>query len=66
MNNEDQKPRTSGRGAVTPYEIQKEAWEAFERWCREYDPDGNMDFLDLAEAYDKFAVSFPRSERKSR
>lgn len=33
-------------------QIAAEAWERFERWCREYDPEGNMDTIDLAEAYD--------------
>ena len=33
-------------------QIAAEAWERFERRCRKYDPEGNMDTLDLAEAYD--------------
>lgn len=33
-------------------QIAAEAWAAFDRWCKKYDPEGNMDTLDLAEAYD--------------
>jgi hypothetical protein len=42
-------------------QIQNEAWEAFERWCQEYDPEGNMYFVDLAEAYHWLAVSAPKT-----
>lgn len=44
---------------LTGNDIAKEAWEAFERWCKEYDPEGNMDTLGLAEAYDQFSVKPP-------
>lgn len=33
-------------------EITAEAWKRFEEWCRKHDPEGNMDTLDLANAYD--------------
>ena len=36
----------------TGEQIAAEAWKRFEEWCRKYDPEGNMDTLDLANAYD--------------
>ena len=32
-----------------------EAWRVFERWRAEHDPDGEMDMLDAAAAYSKWA-----------
>lgn len=32
-------------------QITAEAWEAFEKFCRAYDPEGNMETVDLVEAY---------------
>lgn len=31
--------------------LQVEAWAAFDRWCQEFDPEGNMETLDLVNAY---------------
>jgi hypothetical protein len=31
-----------------------DAWEAFDRWCRKHDPDGDMDPVEQAEAYAKW------------
>lgn len=33
------------------FEIVEEAGRAFQRWCTEHDPDGNMDLLDQIDAY---------------
>jgi hypothetical protein len=32
-----------------------EAFRAFERWCRDHDPEGNMDVFDAAVAYNEWA-----------
>lgn len=32
-----------------------EAYRAFERWCREHDPDGNMDVVNQAMAYSEWS-----------
>lgn len=32
-------------------QITAEAWEAFDKFCRAYDPEGNMETADLVEAY---------------
>ena len=34
-------------------QISREAWDAFDKWCREYDPEGNMDTIDLVAAYEE-------------
>lgn len=33
------------------YQIQDEAYRAFERWRADHDPDGEMEILDAATAY---------------
>lgn len=32
-----------------------EAYRAFDRWCQEHDPDGNMDLVEQAAAYSEWA-----------
>lgn len=32
-------------------QIAQEAWDTFDKWCSEYDPEGNMDTIDLVAAY---------------
>jgi len=32
-------------------QITKEAWDAFDRFCKEIDPDGEIDILDKVELY---------------
>lgn len=32
-----------------------EAFRCFERWCREHDPDGDMELLDQVVAYSAWA-----------
>lgn len=39
------------------FEIQAEAYRAFDRWRAEHDPDGTMDVLEAAIAYYLWAAS---------
>lgn len=42
---------------MTPAEIIVfEAMDAFNKWVREHDPDGDMDILQQAEAYGKWCA----------
>lgn len=36
-------------------QIAGEAFRAFERWCRDHDPDGELDILEAAAAYSTWA-----------
>lgn len=35
-------------------QIVADAWAAFDQWCREHDPEGDMDALERVEAYGKW------------
>ena len=37
------------------FQTQDEAYRAFERWCAEHDPDGELDICDAALAYSEWA-----------
>jgi hypothetical protein len=37
------------------FEIQAEAYRAFDRWRAEHDPDGTMDILEASVAYSEWA-----------
>jgi hypothetical protein len=41
---------------TTPGEqIVAEAWAAFEAWCKEFDPDGELTTFEQVEAYSNWA-----------
>lgn len=41
---------------MTAYEIQEEAYRAFDRWRAEHDPNGEMEILEAAVAYTAYAA----------
>jgi len=43
------------KSEMNAYEIQAEAYRAFERWCAEHDPAGKLDMLEAAAAYSEWA-----------
>ncbi len=45
-------------------EIVADAWAAFNQWCREHNPDGDMDTLECTEAYGKWCDAGNRIELK--
>lgn len=38
------------------FELQRVAWGAFDQWCREHDPDGELEPLERVDAYSKWAA----------
>lgn len=39
------------------FEIQAEAYRAFDRWRAEHDPDGTMDILEASVAYSEWSIT---------
>lgn len=42
---------------ITGNDIVGEAFRVFERWKKEYDPEGEMDILDAVMAYSEWAIT---------
>ena len=40
-------------------QIAADAWTAFDRWCDEHDPEGEMSVLEQVEAYGKWCDANP-------
>jgi len=49
--------RANNAMPMTGADIVAEAFEAFDRWCAENDPDGEMDVLDQADAYSRSTLA---------